>query len=148
MCGEHIKSNVYIRHRYGSSPRVRGTRKKRPFRFCQVRFIPACAGNTDDASYEWFRVAVHPRVCGEHRIYHILKYMRLGSSPRVRGTRITNIAQMKRMRFIPACAGNTTKHLSPIRGCAVHPRVCGEHDQASYSAKEMTGSSPRVRGTP
>jgi len=30
----------------------------------------------------------------------------------------------------------------------VHPRVCGEHDEAAADAASDFGSSPRVRGTP
>ena len=51
------------------------------------------------------------------------------------------------LRFIPACAGNTTRS-SRLPVCLpVHPRVCGEHSFAASIFSFVPGSSPRVRGT-
>ena len=36
-----------------------------------VRFIPACAGNTHDVPVYWEGRPVHPRVCGEHIFSHL-----------------------------------------------------------------------------
>ena len=71
-------------------------------------------------------------------------------------------------RFIPAFAGNTLvdyhrnrkrpvhprvcgEHATSARiwtSLTVHPRVCGEHYTTSRRNVWMTGSSPRLRGTP
>ncbi len=91
----------------GSSPRVRGTRDHRADVAARVRFIPACAGNTVVVHVPVRRKSVHPRVCGEHEARLDLGVQRIGSSPRVRGTRQANAARLARNRFIPACAGNT-----------------------------------------
>ena len=69
-----------------------------------------------------------------------------GSSPRVRGTVTLWHVAKNRVRFIPACAGNS--RLEPDRGVpgAVHPRVCGEQLGAIHGTSPAGGSSPRVRG--
>ncbi len=72
---------------------------------------------------------------------------RVGSSPRVRGTpKIKEVATVK-LRFIPACAGNTRPRADRHREGAVHPRVCGEHANHAIRLVIIPGSSPRVRGT-
>ena len=51
------------------------------------------------------------------------------------------------VRFIPACAGNSSKAAAGTSNIAVHPRVCGEQDYAGLQLFHNSGSSPRVRGT-
>ncbi len=75
----------------------------------------------------WHRSSVHPRVCGELDV-------RQGG-------------QSKYVRFIPACAGNSTRAPTSAWRCAVHPRVCGELRHEALEAPHELGSSPRVRGT-
>ena len=52
------------------------------------------------------------------------------------------------VRFIPACAGNSSARGCRRRGPTVHPRVCGELTMAARCRGGAIGSSPRVRGTP
>ena len=70
-----------------------------------------------------------------------------GSSPRVRGTQLRLETLDLRIRFIPACAGNSTTPRHGRRSSTVHPRVCGELNEIVAAAAENYGSSPRVRGT-
>ena len=66
-------------------------------------------------------------MCGEHCHSVFGRWPLVGSSPRVRGTPSCPSCPLIRRRFIPACAGNTSKN---------------------NGAKRIThGSSPRVRGT-
>ena len=127
VCGELDYEHQSLFAENGSSPRVRGTRR-RPGRPADVRrFIPACAGNSASArtsSHVW---PVHPRVCGELAARINASAPTNGSSPRVRGTRPR----------CPSCRRTTT----------VHPRVCGELDGESAVTPLRVGSSPRVRGT-
>ena len=51
------------------------------------------------------------------------------------------------LRFIPACAGNSTRIGAQFPAPAVHPRVCGEQFGFAALIVASTGSSPRVRGT-
>ena len=70
----------------GSSPRVRGTHVFHGAGRRDDRFIPAGAGNADDAASLPIVAAVHPRGCGERRLRCVSMPTSGGSSPRVRGT--------------------------------------------------------------
>src|SRR5690606_38554881 len=50
----------------GSSPHARGTLTKQDLLLFHIRFIPACAGNTAEVQNPVQRMAVHPRMRGEH----------------------------------------------------------------------------------
>ena len=148
VCGEHVfivKRGHGIR---GSSPRVRGTR--RVWRNMAYRYgiIPACAGNTSWCSRSSPDARDHPRVCGEHKLVLTELAGRTGSSPRVRGTRMSIPLWTTEHGIIPACAGNTTSRPSNEPSTRDHPRVCGEHQKGSAWCSPRLGSSPRVRGTP
>ena len=152
----------------GSSPRARGTRNVGRNDWHVWRFIPACAGNTRIASAYSATTAVHPRVRGEHVRHHHKSSLYSGSSPRARGTHhaptcaATECGSSPRargthrlrgeglqlLRFIPACAGNTSDWRSASSSRRVHPRVRGEHLSIAGRRATHTGSSPRARGTP
>ena len=51
VCGEHIVQATITGDTDGSSPRVRGTRRRGKRDGRVVRFIPACAGNTAPSCY-------------------------------------------------------------------------------------------------
>ena len=147
VCGEHLEDFDDAFVQGGSSPRVRGTRRCDGRRRRRRRFIPACAGNTTPRSTEPDTRTVHPRVCGEHRYGSSRRPSTAGSSPRVRGTPLGVRVRDDAVRFIPACAGNTSGCASSCAGLPVHPRVCGEHMARYRYDKPNYGSSPRVRGT-
>ena len=113
---------------YGSSPRVRGTRREAARRGTSRRFIPACAGNAARGVAALESSTVHPRVCGERPLAPGKAAPVAGSSPRVRGTLRRGLRLRLRLR--------------------VHPRVCGERDANRLHGPRRAGSSPRVRGTP
>ena len=71
--------------------------------------------------------AVHPRACGE-RVPDILveTMASIGSSPRVRGTRLLARWGRGSLRFIPARAGNAEALRRGGQPWPVHPRACGE----------------------
>ena len=147
MCGEHPDAPICSRKRRGSSPRVRGTPARRECGGAVLRFIPACAGNTRECQVRRFSTAVHPRVCGEHAGASGGGVLVVGSSPRVRGTRMSDLQPAAAERFIPACAGNTISEPGTANPSPVHPRVCGEHAETLAFRRLLHGSSPRVRGT-
>ena len=149
VCGELQRVVEDNESNGGSSPRVRGTLGPVEVLRHLHRFIPACAGNSGADRDAVVGDSVHPRVCGEleGRLVPHADVDRFipacagnsqralqvgnefaGSSPRVRGTRV-----------------------SPSRSEApppVHPRVCGELAGTDVAWSEWVGSSPRVRGTP
>ena len=109
--------------------------------------IPAYAGNTGVALRWLPGRRDHPRVCGEHRLTCRGEPLRLGSSPRMRGTHQTSVAQSYCRGIIPAYAGNTIKAVDTSGASRDHPRVCGEHICADNLSAVSAGSSPRMRGT-
>ena len=88
---------------------------------------PAGAGNSASPPRTSTSGPVHPRGCGEQELGFLPNYVKIGSSPRVRGTPDHRTAQRRAHRFIPAGAGN---------------RASG-----TVRARLHGGSSPRVRGT-
>ena len=87
VCGEHGDNNEESIEDLGSSPRMRGTPYRQPVLAHGAGIIPAYAGNTRLQRYQHERCRDHPRVCGEHPVKHNARRVRLGSSPRMRGTR-------------------------------------------------------------
>ena len=87
----------------------------------------------------------HPRVCGEHRIHSLDQIGVLGSSPRMRGTRVSAERIENILGIIPAYAGNTNVCNAMPAHLRDHPRVCGEHFITSDIRQEME-DHPRVCG--
>jgi hypothetical protein len=103
----------------------------------------------------------------------MIRYLHFRLDPRVCGERST---RGDAIRLIPLLKGTLTKTtnqsrcqesetdpfqkgLHPPHVCGEHrvgrprvlrdqPRVCGEHSRPSHTPKSISGSSPRVRGTP
>ena len=71
----------------------------------------------------------------------------VGSSPRARGTHRPKALAMAAARFIPAGAGNATRHASRELPKPVHPRGRGERVPPWRRSRNLIGSSPRARGT-
>ena len=132
---------------FGSSPRLRGTGSALRCVRHRKRFIPAPAGNGQDADRRRMVGAVHPRACGER--FRVPDGMALpyGSSPRLRGTGVANTVAIWLCRFIPAPAGNGQGINVAHARNAVHPRACGERAGDLISTQRSGGSSPRLRGT-
>ena len=131
----------------GSSPRARGTARGKHTRLRQPGIIPACAGNRCrfPRPPQWLRD--HPRVRGEQMSVSSTASMASGSSPRARGTVEAVQASNDSKGIIPACAGNRGLIASGRIAGRDHPRVRGEQTTKSMSARDVTGSSPRARGT-
>ena len=91
---------------------------------------------------------VHPRACGERSATRRISPIAAGSSPRVRGTQSRGCSNDASSRFIPARAGNAFRHARNTRFKSVHPRACGERAIRLLILEDISGSSPRVRGTP
>ena len=147
-CGEHPSLIFPLLTSWGSSPRMRGTRKNVDCFSCPHGIIPAHAGNT---TQQWAIAPArrdHPRACGEHAAAFAFDVFVLGSSPRMRGTRRNRSRRQPHHRIIPAHAGNTGKFYGQGTDCGDHPRACGEHMSYGVIVGFRLGSSPRMRGTP
>ena len=126
-CGEYILAGNALIVRSGSSPRMRGILSWRFRLTIAGRFIPADAGNTRSSEAGGYVFAVHPRGCGEYARCTPLDWLMIGSSPRMRGIRSASQRSASQRRFIPADAGNTTRHTITSPMPSVHPRGCGEY---------------------
>ena len=131
----------------GSSPRMRGARRRGRGGALRSGIIPAYAGSTSPAPRRARPSARdHPRVCGEHGSAPSPMYRRMGPSPRMRGARVHEVRGGLADGIIPAYAGSTPACRAGGRWCRDHPRVCGEHGGAAEYKGSHWGSSPRMRG--
>ena len=142
VCGEHVHAILMLTALFGTAPRVRGTRSSRGAHGPVPRYSPACAGNTLEVIRLDTVFPVQPRVCGEHAFKPLARLERIGTAPRVRGTRALGTAGAMLTRYSPACAGNTCGGPRDPPFSSVQPRVCGEHVPV---ARDLL---PRVRYSP
>ena len=100
MCGWRPAWNTN-----GLSPRVRGSLYIVGEDNRANRSIPACAGEPGPKRSHHVNNRVYPRVCGGAEVYGADSLNNLGLSPRVRGSRVQNVAITSTTGSIPACAG-------------------------------------------
>ena len=107
VCGEHVIVISVWYPGLGSSPRMRGTLRLRVPGTCSPGLIPTYAGNTNGACLEAAADGAHPHVCGEHKSATRAVAEIVGSSPRMRGTRLSLSDGGGSVGLIPTYAGNT-----------------------------------------
>ena len=127
-CGVYPRECQWGRWRPGSSPRVRGLRRRPGLCSTPSRIIPARAGFTRGSRSTLACPADHPRACGVYAWDAKVPGDILGSSPRVRGLPLRRSGR----RF----------------AVSDHPRACGVYLLRSCPEGPSPGSSPRVRGLP
>ena len=147
-CGEHNARQSISRPLSGSSPRMRGAHILARAQGCELRIIPADAGSTACRSGSRFFRGDHPRGCGEHAMSRGTLHTGIGSSPRMRGARLTRPIAAAQVRIIPADAGSTRFPRTGTSRWQDHPRGCGEHEAFFAGEESWSGSSPRMRGAP
>ena len=167
-CGELGSFSRAAQTSRGSSPRMRGTPRRREIDYSDRRIIPAHAGNSltplwgapptriipahagNSRQHDGCRRAWtdHPRACGELNAATNLPAGLSGSSPRMRGTPTGVTATKGFDRIIPAHAGNSARRQARQPRRPDHPRACGELAGGSLNGLHVLGSSPRMRGTP
>ncbi len=109
-CGERVHQDDDARVITGSSPRMWGTLFMTFLELCKKRFIPTDVGNAVKDVCTVLEITVHPHGCGErlHHIHHAR--LRFGSSPRMWGTHMLDVATGDYWRFIPTDVGNALSH--------------------------------------
>ena len=145
-CGANVAQFPAGTYSYGSSPRVRGKQRQVGDRQGQRRIIPARAGQTPSTAAKCSMQADHPRACGANQFQALQIHVIRGSSPRVRGKLGPHIRIVVEVRIIPARAGQTPCSCAAISRSPDHPRACGANPAPAIQPRELTGSSPRVRG--
>ena len=132
----------------GSSPRVRGSHAREDTEEPQRGIIPAGAGLTTRMVFMATTRRDHPRGCGAHLAGLSNSSFKLGSSPRVRGSLFSPSSGWPLLGIIPAGAGLTDLAASAHVRAEDHPRGCGAHQWNLIIQRPVSGSSPRVRGSP
>ena len=147
-CGEHARGDHQHPRAVGSSPRMWGTRRLAVPPDVRDRFIPTHVGNTSPLPSRASGTPVHPHACGEHRRDDEIEFPQPGSSPRMWGTLAGLCHAVLGERFIPTHVGNTFVSTTVTSTRAVHPHACGEHWPRRLPCWGVSGSSPRMWGTP
>ena len=106
-CGANCRNRYRVEVDSGSSPRVRGKPRRRSRLPVCRRIIPARAGQTRPPSNRWCCESDHPRACGANPGNGSSVAACFGSSPRVRGKQPYAHVNVRRLRIIPARAGQT-----------------------------------------
>ena len=130
----------------GSSPRMRGKRRRGASGGEHDRIIPAHAGQTTVTLRVIMRPPDHPRACGANSGLNTSSTVITGSSPRMRGKRFGCSCLTVWRRIIPAHAGQTKIVLLNFINRADHPRACGANAHKGIKLTGGNGSSPRMRG--
>ena len=130
----------------GSSPRMRGKLADRAGYSERHGLIPAHAGKTATMTGGPYSQSAHPRACGENFGHDICNRFEEGSSPRMRGKRLSALFPGQRSGLIPAHAGKTAGSTAANSPKPAHPRACGENNVVVGVHCGFSGSSPRMRG--
>ena len=110
--------------------------------------IPAHAGLTAYSISFAHCARDHSRVCGAHSASMAQRTTRSGSSPRMRGSPGRWWGHRTADGIIPAHAGLTHPFQADSRTVRDHPRACGAHFPSPHGKASVSGSSPRMRGSP
>ena len=128
VCGEKLHSLSPQLCVHGSPPRVRGKGCCGVGIPLDCGITPACAGKRGEGQGGPAGLWDHPRVCGEKKSAHAVRFHSVGSPPRVRGKAVImgNLVQGK--GITPACAGKRSLRRLASSCTGDHPRVCGEKE--------------------
>ena len=147
-CGAHTSQNGISSSGMGSSPRVRGSPTIWLYNPRDFGIIPAGAGLTPAWYCPGPLPGDHPRGCGAHIASAGSDVSPWGSSPRVRGSLSSLPVCSFNCGIIPAGAGLTATGTTRRMPAWDHPRGCGAHKRTRSYGDYLSGSSPRVRGSP
>ena len=146
--GEHTDSLQPGDIVFGSSPHTRGAHIDGRSEGYQPGIIPAYAGSTTPDLGRPQGPPDHPRIRGEHRVFHRFLGWSLGSSPHTRGAQPGQQIRLDLTRIIPAYAGSTCMPEGSRKLTRDHPRIRGEHGGLMSEEITSDGSSPHTRGAP
>ncbi len=131
----------------GPSPRLRGSLERGRRSGAIAGSIPAPAGEPGSDLPADREQRVHPRACGGAWIRGDLRPVRLGPSPRLRGSRPGDGRVGCAEGSIPAPAGEPAIRATAWSRPGVHPRACGGARSRPGRVQGSSGPSPRLRGS-
>ena len=133
-CGAHYNDEILMGSNSGSSPRMRGSPKSSSQTHLRTGIIPAHAGLTIMCILIPIQLRDHPRACGAHDQFTIKLISAMGSSPRMRGSRLARRQSSAAQGIIPAHAGLTLDTPDRFYRARDHPRACGAHIERYFSS--------------
>ena len=132
----------------GLSPPTRGNHRARPRSASAIRSIPAHAGEPPTDARLSGRFGVYPRPRGGTPRLRRSWLSQSGLSPPTRGNLSGTEASKKRLRSIPAHAGEPPPRPHQPTPGAVYPRPRGGTHDDGGDLPEREGLSPPTRGNP
>ncbi len=144
--GDHHDHLLFWWADSGPPPRARGPPTDAGRHASPYGTTPACAGTTGAAGPPPGRAGDHPRVRGDHTSTCPQFQPTQGPPPRARGPRVRVQRQRRADGTTPACAGTTPPRRRRPPRWRDHPRVRGDHRDASAGGGRIAGPPPRARG--
>ena len=111
-----------------------------------IRITPAYAGKSTLSRRVDKHNKDHPRLCGEKIIHHIVRTVKLGSPPPMRGKGVTDEEIRHTHGITPAYAGKSDFSHRAGKLFRDHPRLCGEKFKIAFVLFALSGSPPPMRG--
>ena len=145
-CGATRSRPGFTRGGTGTSPHLRGNRRRETNCHRCTRDIPAPAGQPQRRTSASCCCKGHPRTCGATQCVLAFFQANIGTSPHLRG----NLAGLGIQHLcpgdIPAPAGQPEWADNPEAPPGGHPRTCGATVRAFVKRGYYLGTSPHLRG--
>ena len=129
-CGEKRQSHDQSLISKGSPPPMRGKEVEIVNGNTIKGITPAHAGKSGFWGRPRLSHRDHPRPCGEKDWISVAQKAGQGSPPPMRGKVRAGRKRHEKCGITPAHAGKSQRQPRRVRGCADHPRPCGEKDSA------------------
>ena len=146
-CGGAIIASQRPQSVAGLSPRVRGSLPCCSQPQASRGPIPAGAGEPSARARAGRGSGAYPRGCGGALDVGPTNGWAMGLSPRVRGSLGAQLADPLHDGPIPAGAGEPWHPSGRRPARRAYPRGCGGANEADLAKSQLTGLSPRVRGS-
>ena len=148
VCGADTKVVEPSDSRVGSPPRVRSRLAGTATAGTRLGITSACAEQTCSPCCAMTATGDHLRVCGADFDASARSRTVMGSPPRVRSRRESEVTRGTGRGITSACAEQTRWASSSATRRRDHLRVCGADQDLTADALHTAGSPPRVRSRP
>ena len=148
VCGADLTVKTENLPSSGSPPRVRSRQSSAAAVRWYSGITSACAEQTTRWLCRASWPSDHLRVCGADRPLTLTRTPVLGSPPRVRSRRRSDLTSAYQARITSACAEQTAIRWKSSTSRWDHLRVCGADQRSTCRSSQHYGSPPRVRSRP